>query len=169
MLSRNDDNKDGNCTSNLSVEKGFLQELKNIRSFADAKAFAEDHLNKLKLSVKITLIYATMLIMVLVIISVLTAAGVYISFYHQAQLAMESSIEHTTEKLNRGDPLDISFWAGDPMTQGVVLRVTDVKGGTIIENDPQFPKVSEMLTRGQIKTSFCSKPMNQCFITSESL
>ncbi|MBQ9479106.1 MAG: HAMP domain-containing protein [Selenomonadaceae bacterium] len=110
------------------------------------KAYALDKVHSQKLSVKITLIYAATLLVVLSLTSLLTTAGVYISFYHQAQLAMESSIRHTMEKLRRGDQLDSSFWAGDPMTQGVVLRVTDVKGGTIIENDPQFPPIKEMVS-----------------------
>ena len=106
-------------------------------SAAHVKEFALNKLHSQKLSVKITLIYAAMLLVVLSLTSLLTTAGVYISFYHQAQLAMESSIKHTMEKIRRGDMLDSSFWAGDSMTQGVVLRVTDIKGGTIIENDPQ--------------------------------
>ena len=142
MLSRNNDNKEGKFSKN-----GFLEKLKNFHQIDDLKLSAMSRAKKLKLSVKITLIYAAMLIMVLVIISLLTTAGVYMSFYHQAQLALESSIGHTMEKLNRGDVLDSSFWAGDPVTQGVVLRVTDVKGGTIIENDPQFPPVAEMISR----------------------
>lgn len=146
MLSKNSNEKDGNRAANLNAENGFLQSLKKIRNVDDIKFFAADYFNKLKLSVKITLIYAALLIMVLTIVSVLTTAGIYMSFYHQAQLAMESSINHTMEKLNRGDVLDSSFWAGDPVTQGVVLRVTDVKGGTIIENDPQFPAIKEMIS-----------------------
>ena len=153
----------------LDIENGILQELKAIRSFDDAKIFMLDHLNKLKLSVKITLIYAAMLIVVLAIISALTTAGVYISFYHQAQLAMESSIEHTMEKLNRGDILDSSFWAGDPMTQGVVLRVTDVKGGTIIENDPQFPAISEMMTHEKKHPPFWANKNFVLLETHESM
>lgn len=134
MLSKND------------VRLEFLHDLLMVKSFNEAKILVMNKINSLKLSVKITLIYATMLIVVLIFISALTTAGVYMSFYHQAQLALESSISHTMEKINRGDPLDSSFWAGDPITQGVVLRVTDVNGGTLIENDPQFPAVSEMMT-----------------------
>ena len=111
---------------------------------AQFRTVALERLRAQKLSVKITLIYAAMLIVVLGLTSLLTTVGVYISFYHQAQQAMESSIRHTMEKLRRGDQLDNSFWAGDPMTQGVVLRVTDLNGGTIIENDPQFPPIDEM-------------------------
>ena len=114
-------------------------------SAAHVKEFALNKLHSQKLSVKITLIYAAMLLVVLSLTSLLTTAGVYISFYHQAQLAMESSIKHTMEKIRRGDMLDSSFWAGDSMTQGVVLRVTDIKGGTIIENDPQFPPIKDMI------------------------
>lgn len=151
MLSKNngDDRQDWNNTSELDDKNGFLQKLKSIKNFEDVKIIAADHFNKMKLSVKITLIYATMLITVLVMISAFTTIGVYMSFYHQAQLAMESSIGHTMEKLNRGDPLDSSFWVGDPVTQGVVLRVTDVKGGTMLENDPQFPTIAEMMSHAR--------------------
>ncbi len=163
MLSKNDKNVDGKNSNGL--KNGFLQELKKIRSIDDIKVLAMDRLSKLKLSVKITLIYAAMLIIVLVIISTLTTAGVYMSFYHQAQLAMESSIAHTMEKLNRGDRLDSSFWVGDPVTQGVVLRVTDTKGGTIIENDPQFPTVSDMISHVRKNPPFWA---NQNFILIET-
>ncbi len=136
MLSRNNDD----------FKNNFLQNLKNVRSVEDLKLIAADHISRLKLSVKITLIYAAMLIIVLVLISALTTIGIYMSFYHQAQLALENSIGHTMEKINRGDPLDSSFWAGDPISQGVVLRVTDINGGTMLENDPQFPTIKEMLS-----------------------
>ena len=151
MLSKNngDDRQDWNNASDLDDKNGFLQKLKSVKNFEDAKIIAADHFNKMKLSVKITLIYAAMLIAVLVMISAFTTIGVYMSFYHQAQLAMESSIGHTMEKLNRGDPLDSSFWVGDPVTQGVVLRVTDVKGGTMLENDPQFPTIAEMISHAR--------------------
>ena len=129
-----------------NIIRNILNNLMQIHSLEDLRIMTIERVNRLKLSVKITLIYAAMLIMVLVIISALTTIGVYMSFYHQAQLAMESSIGHTMEKLNRGDPLDSSFWVGDPVTQGVVLRVTDGRGGTMIENDPQFPAIAEMMT-----------------------
>lgn len=114
-------------------------------SFERLRELAVDKINGQKLSVKITLIYAAMLIVVLGLTSLLTTIGVYVSFYHQAQLAMEDSIRHTMDKLHRGDLLDGSFWSGDPIASGVVLRVTDVRGGTIIENDPQFPPIKDML------------------------
>ena len=146
MSSKNPNENAWHRVAELIFNSNLLKNLKNIHSIDDVKILLMDCINKLKLSVKITLIYAMMLIMVIVIISVLTTAGIYISFYHQAQIAMESSINHTMEKLNRGDILDSSFWVGDPVTQGVVLRVTDVRGGTIIENDPQFPAVTEMIS-----------------------
>ena len=164
MLSRNDDKRD-TSTADSNIKTGILQELKQIHSLADAKALATDHINKLKLSVKITLIYAAMLIMVLITISGLTTIGLYMSFYHQAQLAMESSIGHTMEKLNRGDPLDSSFWASDPLMQGVVLRVTDIRGGTMIENDPQFPAVEEMMSHVRKNPPFWA---NQNFMLIET-
>ena len=169
MLSRNDGKLEKDYPKDSNSEISIFQELKQIRSIDDAKALAMDHINKLKLSVKITLIYAAMLIMVLTFISILTTAGVYISFYHQAQLAMESSIGHTMEKINRGDPLDSSFWVGDPMTQGVVLRVTDIKGGTIIENDPQFPTVEEMLSQARKHPPFWANSNFTLIETHESM
>ncbi len=167
MLSRNEEKQD--CTTDSEGNIGILQEIKNIHSVDDAKALAMDYINRMKLSVKITLIYAAMLIMVLVIISALTTIGIYMSFYHQAQLAMESSIGHTMEKLNRGDPLDSSFWAGDPVTQGVVLRVTDIKGGTLIENDPQFPTVEEMLSQARKHPPFWADSNFTLIETHESM
>ena len=127
------------------INHNDLEKIKHICSINNIKLIAVDHYNRMRLSLKITLIYAAMLIFVLCIIGVLTSIGVYLSYYHQAQLAMETSIGHTMEKLNRGDVLDNSFWVGDPINQGVVLRVTDVKGGTIIENDPQFPPITDVV------------------------
>jgi len=131
----------------MDSKNEIIGRLKKLHNYRELKGIVIDKIHGLKLSVKITLIYAAMLVLVLCITSVLTTTGVYMSFYHQAQLAMESSISHTMEKLNRGDLLDNTFWAGDPVTQGVVLRVTDVNGGTIIENDPQFPPIKEMMSK----------------------
>ena len=164
MLSK----KNENLNEKFNIAAVF-DELKNIHNFNDAKIFVMSRINKLRLSLKITLIYAAMLIVVLCIVSFLTTIGLYVSFYHQAQLAMESSIGHTMEKLNRGDILDNTFWAGDPITQGVVLRVTDVKGGTIIENDPQFPSISEMVKYARKNAPLWANPNFVLIETNEAM
>ena len=99
---------------------------------------------RLRISWKITLIYAAILVVVLLVISVITGMGVYYTFYHQAEVEMEISMRRTMEKVARGEMFGPGFWRDDPLLPGVVLRVTDISGRVIFENDAHYPSIERI-------------------------
>ena len=97
-----------------------------------------------RISLKITLLYAAILCIVLFVTSAITGAGVYFSFYHQAEVEMEISMRNTMERVARGELFSAAFWREDPLLPGVVLRVTDISGRVILENDAHYPSIERV-------------------------
>jgi len=103
-----------------------------------------DRLTYPRISMKITLLYAAILCVVLLVTSAITGAGVYFSFYHQAEIEMDISMKNTVEKVERGELFTPDFWRDDPLLPGVVLRVTDISGRVILENDAHYPSIERV-------------------------
>lgn len=102
-------------------------------------------LNRLRyarISTKITCFYAAVLLLVLILTSVLTGLGVYFSFYHQAEVELEISMNHVLDRMEQGRSyLGPDFWRDDPVLPGVVLRITDLTGQIVYENDTHYPSI----------------------------
>ncbi|SFI16201.1 heavy metal sensor kinase [Selenomonas ruminantium] len=97
-----------------------------------------------RISTKITCFYASVLLLVLILTSVLTGLGVYFSFYHQAEVEIEISMNHVLERMRQGRPMGDSFWRDDPVMPGVVLRITDLSGQVVYENDARYPSLQRI-------------------------
>lgn len=100
-----------------------------------------------RISTKITCLYALILAIVLTVTSIITIIGVHFIFYHQAEREMEFSIQKTTEKVEQGAPFTPGFWRDDPVLPGVVLRITDERGEIVLENDSHFPHLDRVTSR----------------------
>ncbi len=59
-------------------------------------------LGSMRISIRLTLVYTSILLCVLLLTSGITAAGIYFSLYHQASVEMEISVKHVMEELDRG-------------------------------------------------------------------
>ena len=94
-----------------------------------------------QISTKITCFYASVLLLVLILTSVMTGLGVYFSFYHQAEVEIEISMNHVLERMHQGRPMGDDFWRDDLIMPGVVLRITDLSGRTVYENDAHYPSI----------------------------
>ncbi len=104
-------------------------------------------LNRLRyarISTKITCFYAAVLLLVLILTSTLTGLGVYFSFYHQAEVELEISMHHVLQRMDQGMPMGPEFWGDDQVMPGVVLRVTDLTGQVVYENDAHYPSTQEV-------------------------
>lgn len=99
----------------------------------------------LRISTKITCMYALILALLLTVIDIITIAGMHFILYHQAEREIQFSIEKTKEKLAAGIPFTPEFWRDEPVLAGVVLRITDEYGNTILENDAGFPPLNKVL------------------------
>lgn len=102
------------------------------------------NLKKLRISTKITLLYGAVLSVVLVLSSVITGLGVYFSFYHQAEVEIEMSMQRVLENLERGGPSDPGFGHRSPLMPGVVLRITDLTGQLIYQSEEHYPPLEEI-------------------------
>ncbi|MBP8598399.1 MAG: HAMP domain-containing protein [Selenomonas sp.] len=104
-------------------------------------------LNRLRyarISTKITCFYAAVLLLVLILTSVLTGLGVYFSFYHQAEVELEISMNHVLQRMDQGMPLGPEVLGDDPVMPGVVLRITDLTGQVVYENDSHYPSTQKI-------------------------
>ncbi|MCR5757314.1 MAG: HAMP domain-containing protein [Selenomonas sp.] len=97
-----------------------------------------------QISTKITCFYAAVLLLVLILTSVLTGLGVYFSFYHQAEVELEISMNHVLDVLEQGRSIDIDFGRDDVVLPGVVLRIIDGRGKIVYENDMHYPPLKRI-------------------------
>lgn len=112
-------------------------------------------LNRLRyarISTKITCFYAAVLLLVLILTSALTGIGVYFSFYHQAEVKLQISMHHVLQRMEDGRSLAQNFFHDDPVLPGVVLRITDLTGQIVYENDSHYPSIE------RIEASTLKKP-----------
>ncbi len=104
-------------------------------------------LNRLRyaqISTKITCFYASVLLLVLLLTSGLTGLGVFFSFYHQAEVELEISMNHVLKVLEQGRAIDMDFGRDDVVLPGVVLRIVDSRGKIIYENDTHYPPIKRI-------------------------
>ena len=107
-----------------------------------------------RISTKITAVYAVILFILLAVGMGAMALGVYYAFYHQAEVAIAISEHRTVEKIEGGADFTPSFWNDDPVLPGVVLRVTDITGRVVFENDAHFPALSDIEENTRIRPPF---------------
>ena len=88
-----------------------------------------------QISTKITRFYAAVLLLVLLLTSGLTGLGVFFSFYHQAEVELEISMNHVLKVMEQGRLIDMDFGRDDIVLPGVVLRIVDNQGKIVYEND----------------------------------
>lgn len=96
---------------------------------------------RMRISTKITFLYATILMVVLILSSVVTGLGVFFSFYHQAEVEIEMSMQHMLEDFQSGRMQNPAFWRKSPVMPGVVLRITDIAGQMVYQNDDHYPSI----------------------------
>ena len=109
-----------------------------------------------RISTKITALYALLLSLILVITMVSMGLGIYFSIYHQAEREIDLSVQQVLRKLENGAEFTQSFWADDPVLPGVVLRVTDITGRVVFENDSHFPPLEEVASHTRDWSPFLS-------------
>ena len=99
---------------------------------------------RVRISTKITAVYAVILFVVLLVTMSTFVYGSYYQFYHQAEVAMRLSEQQVAAKLDTGEWFSQSFWKDDPVVPGTVLRVTDITGRVVAENDAHYPSLEDV-------------------------
>ena len=103
-----------------------------------------ENFHHVRISTKITAVYAVILFVVLLVTMGALVSGIYYSFFHQAEIAIELSERQVMDKLDAGATFTQDFWNGDPVVPGTVLRVTDITGRVIFENDARYVRLEDI-------------------------
>ena len=113
---------------------------------------------RVRISTKITAVYAVILFVVLFATMSALIFGIYYSFYHQAEVAMEITEQQVTTKLDRGEWFSKGFWQDTPVVPGTVLRVTDITGRNIVDTDARYPSLEEVEAGKLVRKPFWADP-----------
>ena len=111
----------------------------------------------IRISTKITLLYAAILFFVLILSTAILGIGAYIYFYRQAEVDLDRSIQHVMSNIESGQVTEARFWFEGPVIPGVIVRITDDAGHVVLDTDAHFPSI-ETIERGRIATPIWAKP-----------
>ena len=111
----------------------------------------------IRISTKITLLYAAILFFVLILSTGILGIGAYIYFYRQAEVDLDSSIRHVMSNIESGNAADAKFWFEGPVIPGVIVRITDRAGRVVLDTDTHFPSI-ETVENGRISTPIWANP-----------
>ena len=95
----------------------------------------------MKISTKITGLYGAILLVVLLLTSAIMGLGIYFSFYHEAETEIHLAMQNVQKGLASSRSLQEFLVQGDIVPPGVVIRVTDLTGRVIYENDSHYPSL----------------------------
>ena len=123
------------------------------------KRFARwsDHHLYIRISTKITLMYAAILFFVLILSTTILGMGAYIFFYRQAEVDLDRSIRHVMNNIESGNAAEAKFWFEGPVIPGVIVRITDDAGRVVLDTDPHFPS-NAAIEQGRVPTPFWANP-----------
>lgn len=105
---------------------------------------------RMKISTKITCLYAAILLIVLMFTSIIMGLGIYFSFYHEADREINIAMEGVKRGLGSSGSLQEFLEAGSVVPPGIVLRVTDLTGRVVYETDSRYPSL-DMVEKYRVK------------------
>ena len=111
----------------------------------------------IRISTKITLMYAAILFFVLILSTTILGMGAYIFFYRQAEVDLDRSIRHVMNSIESGNAAEAKFWFEGPVIPGVIVRITDDAGRVVLDTDPHFPS-NAAIEQGRVQTPFWANP-----------
>ncbi len=135
------------CAIDAGGEKSSLKNLK-ARFFQITSRW--------KLSSQISLTYGLIFFVTLIMMNIVTTAGVYYLFYHQAERAIEISVERTIQKAAALQTIDKSFFDTGAVMPSVIFRVTDEANRIVLDNNPNFWANEKMLRLARDNPPFWS-------------
>ena len=110
-----------------------------------------------RISTKITVLYAAILFFVLILSTAILGIGAYIYFYRQAEVDLDRSIQHVMSNIESGNATEAKFWFEGPVIPGVIVRITDNTGRIILDTDTHFPSI-ERIEQGRVTTPIWANP-----------
>ena len=122
-----------------------------------------------KLSTQISFTYAAILFSTMILTNVGITAGVYYLFHHQAERALNISIEKTIEQAKKSNSIDENFLSFGTVMPSVVLRVVDSDGKIIVNTSPRLPETEKILQFIRTDPPFWASKNYQMIETAHSL
>jgi len=110
-----------------------------------------------RISTKITVLYAAILFFVLILSTAILGIGAYIYFYRQAEVDLDRSMRHVMNNIENGYAAEAKFWFEGPVIPGVIVRITDDAGRVVLDTDAHFPSL-ETIERARVKTPIWANP-----------
>lgn len=111
----------------------------------------------IRISTKITLLYAAILFFVLILSTAILGIGAYIYFYRQAEVDLDRSIRHVMSNIESGNAAEAKFWFDGPVIPGVIVRITDGAGRVVLDTDAHFPSI-DTVEKERVTTPFWADP-----------
>ena len=111
----------------------------------------------IRISTKITLMYAAILFFVLILSTTILGMGAYIFFYRQAEVDLDRSIRHVMNNIESGNAAESKFWFEESVIPGVIVRITDDAGRVVLDTDSHFPS-NAVIEQGRVPTPFWANP-----------
>jgi signal transduction histidine kinase len=93
----------------------------------------------LPISIKLTLLYTSILFCILLFISSLTVAGLYYILYHQAESDIALSTDSVARYVASGKPIDERLVKENILVPGVILRISDDQNNLLFDSAPSLP------------------------------
>lgn len=107
-------------------------------------SFEIKNLRRKKISTQINVTYGLILFLTLIVVNIGTTAGIYYLFHHQAERAIDISIERTLKRIADTKTIDEKFFEFDVMPS-VIFRVVDERGEKLFDSKPYFVATDKML------------------------
>lgn len=107
-------------------------------------SFVIENLRRKKISTQINVTYGLILFLTLIVMNVGATAGIYYLFHHQAERAIDISIERTIKRIAETKTIDEKFFEMD-VIPSVVFRVVDERGEKLFDSNPYFAATDKML------------------------
>ena len=111
----------------------------------------------IRISTKITLMYAAILFFVLILSTTILGMGAYIFFYRQAEVDLDRSIRHVMNNIESRNAVETKFWFEESVIPGVIVRITDDAGRVVLDTDSHFPS-NAVIEQGRVPTPFWANP-----------
>ncbi len=102
-----------------------------------------ERLRRKKISTQINITYGLILFSTLFLINIGTTAGIYFLFHHQAERAIDDSVDRITKKVSTVQTIDENFFDID-ILPSVIFRATDDGGKVIFDTNPHFTATDKM-------------------------
>ena len=109
-------------------------------------SFVIENLRRKTILTQINLTYGLILFVTLFFVNVGITAGIYYLFHHQAERAIDISVEKVIKRVNETQIIDEKFFEID-ILPSVIFRVTDDGGKIIFDSNPYFAPTERMLRR----------------------